>query len=159
MKKSVLFEEKQKFGKIFLWLLSFFVMGIPLYGIILQIFLKTPFGNNPMSDVGLIVFALGMLAFCGFFWSMSLNTKIDAKAISVRYVPFFNKQFKWEDIDKAEIIKYRFVGFGIRLSFKYGTVFNIKGHQGMALHLKDGKKYLIGTQKPGELQKTIDSFL
>ncbi|MGB5272717.1 MAG: hypothetical protein WBN39_01570, partial [Flavobacteriaceae bacterium] len=71
----------------------------------------------------------------------------------------FNKQFKWEDIDKAEIIKYRFVGFGIRLSFKYGTVYNIKGNLGMALHLKDGKKYLIGTQKPEELQKAIASFL
>ncbi|MGB5368800.1 MAG: hypothetical protein WBN18_00065 [Flavobacteriaceae bacterium] len=159
MKKSVLFEERQKFGNIFLWVLTVFVMAVPLFGIIQQIFLKTPFGNNPMSDVGLIVFALGMLAFCIFFWSMTLITKIDAKAISVRYVPFFNKQFKWEDIDKAEIIKYRFVGFGIRLSFKYGTVYNIKGNQGMALHLKDGKKYLIGTQKPGELQKTIDSFL
>jgi hypothetical protein len=159
MKKAVLFEEKQQFSKIFLWLLSVFVMGIPLYGIIVQIFLKKPFGNNPMSDIGLIVFALGMLAFCGFFWSMTLTTKIDAKAISVRYVPFFNKQFKWEDIDKAEIIKYHFVGFGIRLSFKYGTVYNIKGNLGMALHLKDGKKYLIGTQKPEELQKAIATFL
>ncbi|TFG76194.1 MAG: hypothetical protein E4H26_04900 [Flavobacteriales bacterium] len=159
MEKSVLFKERQQFGRAFLWLLSLFAMSIPLFGIIQQILFKKPFGNHPMSNIGLIVFAFGMLAFCIFFWSMTLITEIDSKAISVRFVPLFKKQFKWEDIERAEIIKYRFVGYGIRLSFKYGTVYNIKGNQGLALHLKDGGKYLIGTQKPEELKKSLASFL
>lgn len=159
MEKSVLFKERQQFGRAFLWLLSLFAMSIPLFGIIQQILFKKPFGNHPMSNIGLIVFAFGMLAFCIFFWSMTLITKIDEKTISIRYIPLFSKQFKWDDIERVEIIKYRFVGYGIRLSFKYGTVYNIKGNQGLAIHLKDGGKYLIGTQKPEELKKALASFL
>jgi uncharacterized membrane protein len=158
-KTSVLFEERQRFGSIFLWVLTIFVMAVPLFGIVQQIILKKPFGNNPMSDMGLIFFALGMLLLCVFFWSMTLITKIDGKTISVRYIPLFSKQFKWENIERAEIIKYRFVGYGIRLSFKYGTVYNIKGNKGLALYFKNGAKYLIGTQKPEALQKAIAAFL
>src|SRR5690554_7570605 len=44
-------------------------------------------------------------------------------------------------------------GWGIRFTMKYGTVYNIKGNKGLFVKLKNGKTFIVGTQKPEELEK------
>ncbi len=44
---------------------------------------------------------------------------------------------------------------GIWLFTKYGTVYNTRGNKGLALELKNGKKFLIGTQKMEELSEVV----
>jgi hypothetical protein len=56
----------------------------------------------------------------------------------------------WSEINKVEIISYGFVGYGWRLT-QYGTIYNIGGNMGLRLHLKSGKKVVLGTQKTKEL--------
>tara|TARA_R110000868_G_scaffold356319_1_gene617853 strand:+ start:624 stop:761 length:138 start_codon:yes stop_codon:yes gene_type:complete len=37
----------------------------------------------------------------------------------------------------------------------HGMVYNVKGNKGLALHFTNGKKVVLGTQKPEELEKII----
>jgi hypothetical protein len=50
---------------------------------------------------------------------------------------------------KVEIVNYNpwQTGFGWRLIWKYGIVLNTSGNQGQLLHLKNGKKRIIGTAR------------
>ncbi len=151
------FIEVQKFNQ---WWLRIFLIGLaclPLFGLYQQVYRGIPFGDNPMSNTGLVIFTLFVFGLIALFAKMRLTTEIDEKEIRMRFFPFTKKTVKWEDVKSAEVIKYGFVGgWGIRLWTPYGTVYNTQGKIGLAIELKDGNKFLIGTQKKKELADLID---
>ncbi|MRS59995.1 hypothetical protein [Larkinella terrae] len=138
-----------------LWLLLIGVAGIWVWGIIQQMIVGQPFGDKPVSNAGLVISSLipfGLIAFLGL---ASLKTTVTSTKIAIRYTPFINVQIDRNDVLKAEIITYNFVGYGIRYSNQYGTVYNAKGNSGLLIYKKTGSKLLIGTQKPKELRQVI----
>jgi hypothetical protein len=152
------FTEMQRFTQWWVWAFLIGLLCLPLYGIYQQILRGEPWGNNPMSDTGLWIFLLGMLAFIGFFAYIELRTEVDQRGVRVRLRPIAGRVFKWENIEKVEPITYGFVGYGLRLSFKYGTVYNIKGNKGVAIYLQDGGRYLIGTQQQEAFMNAARAF-
>ena len=155
----MIFEEEQRFTQWWLWVILISVGILPIVGVYKQVLLGEPFGNNPMSNTGLIIFMVCMLLFVGLFRLMKLKTVINKNGIEISFSPFLKRAFKWEEITYYEIVNYGFVGgWGIRLGTTYGTVYNVKGNKGLALQLKNGKKYLIGTQKEHELKRLIDKM-
>lgn len=152
------FTEIQRFTQWWVWAFLIGLLCLPLYGIYQQILRGEPWGNNPMSDTGLWIFLLGMLAFLGFFAYIELRTEIDQRGVRVRLRPIASRVFKWENIEKVEPITYGCVGYGLRLSFKYGTVYNIKGNKGVAIYLKDGGRYLVGTQQQEAFMNAARAF-
>ena len=155
---KVLFFERQRFSSKWLWLLLGIITLIPVYGIYKQIFIGKPFGDNPMSDVGLILMLILMLSILVLFRVMQLKTEITKRTIKIQYFPFFKTQFHWSDIKSSEVVNYGFVGYGIRIGTKYGTVYNTSGNKGLAIELKSGKKYCIGTQRDNELKAVVDQL-
>ncbi len=154
------FKEEQKFTQWWLWVIVVGMAVIPLFGIYQQIILDKPIGDKPMSDLGLIVFTGFTFALIVMMWRLRLKTEIDNKEIRVKLRPFSNKTIEWKEVDSAEIIQYGFIGgWGLRLWTKYGTVYNTGGNKGLALVLKNGKKYLIGTQRDIELKTFITRVL
>ena len=153
------FIEKQKFTQWWLWLILIGIGILPIIGLYKQLILKQFFGDNPMSDFGLIIFSLFILIIIGLFYLIVLKTEISNKGITMRFIPFVEKKIKWSEIKNAEIIKYGFTGYGIRISLKYGTIYNIKGKNGLFIELHNGEKILIGTQKENELKKIINQHL
>jgi len=111
-----------------------------------------------MSDAGLWIFFLGALAFVAFFQYIELRTEIDVRGIRVRLRPITSKVIKWEDIDRVEPITYGFVGYGLRFSFRYGTVYNIRGNKGLAVYLREGGRFVIGTQREEEMVLLLKSL-
>ncbi|WP_372973839.1 hypothetical protein [Muriicola sp.] len=154
VRDDTLFREEQGFTQWFIWALVLGLVGIPLYGIVQQIFLGEPFGDHPMSDWGLILFLTGTLLFCYFFWSVRLRTAIARDHVHIQFRPLANKKVYWRDVSKAEIVRYSpWIGYGLRVSTTYGTVYNTKGNKGLLLTLKEGKKIMIGTQRPREMEE------
>lgn len=154
-----IFLEKQKFTQWWLWVLLIGITLIPVYGVYKQIFIGDQFGDNPMSNTGIIIFLIFMLAFLGFFWMMQLTTEITNENINMKFFPFSNNTIPWSDVQSAEVVDYGFVGgWGVRMGTKYGTVYNTKGKIGLALILKNGKKICIGTQKEEELKSILNDF-
>lgn len=153
------FEEQQKFTQWWLWVIMVLLAALPLYGIYQQIILDQVFGDNPMSDFGLITYAVITFGLITLFWSIRLKTQITKTEIHIKMWPFANKTFKWSEVKSAKVIDYGFVGgWGVRLWTKYGTVYNTSGRKGLAIELKNGKKYLVGTQQETALNDVVKNM-
>ena len=160
MRNEIDFYEKQSQKPWWIWLLMI-AANIPfICGLIWQVILGNTFGTNPMSDVGLIVTTSLMILFSVVFLRSKLETTINSDGVYVRYSPFNlrYKFFDWNDISKAYIREYRaikeFGGTGIRVRLK-GKAYIVSGNYGLQLELKNGKKILIGTQYPDEIENEL----
>lgn len=150
---QILFKEEQRFRQWWLILLFIFLDTLFASALYMQVILNKPFGDNPMSNSGLMITGILMFAFTFFFVMIRLQTVITKDAIYFRFHPLFMKMKKieWKDINKAYIRTYapisEFGGWGIR-----GGAYNVSGTTGLQLEFKNGEKLLIGTQQP-ELMK------
>ena len=129
-----------------------------------QIMLDKPFGNNPMSNLGLVILGLLLLLLSLFILSIRLKTRITEEGIFVQFFPFHlrYRQFKWNELSKVYLRKYRpiaeYGGWGWRISISgKGKAYNISGNIGLQLELSNGKKLLIGTQQAEELKTIINN--
>lgn len=160
MEQRVLFQETQRFNQWWIWLINILIFLIFVVGSYPQVINGEPFGSKPASDVMLIAGAIFTLLMCLFFFFTSLKTYITKDKICFRFSPFHLKEQEYLilDIRKMEVVKYspigEYGGWGIR-GFGSDKAFNVKGSMGLRILFKDGKKRLIGTQKPEELQKVI----
>jgi len=159
------FEESQKFKQWWLWLLLVAIVLYFIYGIFQQLYLHKPFGDEPASDLELVsIFALMLFVMLLFFY-LRLDTKVDSTGVSYRFFPFqLNyKLKKWEEMEKVYVRKYNpileYGGWGLRIGlFGKGGAFNVSGNMGLQLELKNGKRFLLGTQKPEEMEKAVKEF-
>ena len=67
---TALFKEKQRFTQWWLWLILIPIGVLPVVGIFQQLILGEEFGDNPMSNFGLILFAVFVFALLGLFLMM-----------------------------------------------------------------------------------------
>lgn len=151
MKNSV-FIEKQSFWTW--WLILVFI-------IIWSILLKDIYHNKWVIDNSSYV-GIGILfPVLLFLLVVRLNTQIDEKGISIRFLPFVrNKTWLWEEISEVYITEYSIAdygGWGYRIG-KNGIAYNTKGKYGLQLLLKNNSRILIGTQKPEQIQEIIDTY-
>ena len=86
---------------------------------------------------------------------MVLITEITNQGVKMRFIPFVKKDIPWSEIKSIRIVDYGFVGYGIRLGSKYGTVYNVNGSKGLAIVLSNGKQFVIGTQREKELKEIL----
>lgn len=156
------FKEVQKFAPWVIWLIrgiSIPIILLLLWGFIQQVLLGKPFGDKPGSDWVFPVFFCFQLGIWILFERMQLKTEMDKEGVKMNFFPFSKKNIPWSSIQKAEIINYGFVGgWGVRMGTKYGTVYNTQGKEGLWVRLKDGSKFVIGTQRKGEMQKVLDVY-
>ena len=157
---KVLFTEKQKFRQIWLIILLIGITGVMVWGFIQQIFLGIPFGNNPAPNWMMYLLVLLPLSIFGFFFSLTLHTRVDKNGISFRFFPIHRKDrfIKWESVRQVYVRKYKpiaeYGGWGFRRG-KSGFAYNTAGNLGLQILLVDGKKILIGTRKPDELKMSL----
>lgn len=145
------FHEVQKFKQWWLWILIVGVALVPFIGLYKQVIIGEEFGNSPMSNLGLAIFAIAMLLLVLFFRMLTLKTDINKYEINFSFYPFVKKKVKWEDVINAKMINYGFVGYGIRLANKR-VIYNTGGRFGLLVELKNGKSFVLGTQKEKELE-------
>lgn len=163
--ETIIFKETQKFTQIWLWLIVFGILAIFLWGIIQQIFFKIPFGNHPVSNQALWLYGLIPLTIFLLFFNLRLQTLVKRNGIYVRFFPFIikYKRIKIGEIKSFKIRKYQpikeYGGWGIKFGGrKVGKAYNVKGNIGMQFEFTNGKKLLIGTQKPDEFLRAVEKI-
>ncbi|WP_298486843.1 hypothetical protein [uncultured Maribacter sp.] len=160
MHKKVLFHEIQKLRQWWIWLIILAAFIFNLYFIIKPL-LSSDHASSVNMSFSLIMpyttwlFILLTLAVVVLLFFMKMTTVITEDKIAIKHMYVVKKDFLWEDIASAEIITYGFVGYGKRYSIKHGIVYNMRGNKGLAIKLKNGKKYLIGTQKEENLREVV----
>src|SRR5690606_1045051 len=154
-KMKPLFTEKQRFNQWWVWLLIILTLGVPFI-----VFFQLIISGEAISDNLAIIFSLIIPIACIYLiYITQLKTEITRESISFQFFPFVKRSYFLSEIQSVKVINYGFVGgWGIRFTTKYGTVYNIKGNKGLYVHLKDGKTFIIGTQKPEELEKVIEQL-
>lgn len=167
------FKEEQRFTQS--WLIIIIVLAtivpflIGVYGVYQQIIMKVPFGDKPMSDVGLIIFTVCMFLFSTLVFFFKLTTRIDEKGIHYQFFPlhFSLRTISWNEISKAGVRTYlpisEFGGWGLRGGFFFNKgkekAINVSGNIGIQLVFKNGEKLLIGTQKKEEAASVLNTYL
>jgi hypothetical protein len=158
----LLFREVQRFHHWFFWLPLIIVVGVIWWQFIQQIVVGRPPGTVPISDwaawVLAIVFGIGFPVFAAL---VRLVTEIRPGSLSVRLIPFRGRLIPAQDVEEAYSREYspmrEFGGWGIRLAADGGKAYNAHGNLGVQLVLADGKRVLIGTQRPDEMLAALRS--
>jgi hypothetical protein len=159
---KVLFEEVQHFRGNPLWtvLLSLpVVLFLSVLGY--QLITGEQVGDRPMSNVSLILLSLFVLI--PSLWAsqrVKLTTIIDEEKIRYGWnMPTDDlNEIPLSEIKEWSVIRYGFVGYGYRLSRKYGTIHNLSGNKGLQIVTKSGEKVLIGTHKADNLRAVLDQL-
>jgi len=162
------FTEKQKFNQVWLWILVLLTVLLTTVifgaGIYVQLVQGRVFGNNPMSDTGLIIVSCAIMAFnivlLWLFGAGNLKTQIDDRGVHYRFFPFHRRfrHIAWDELESVEVVAYKpirdYGGWGIRYG-KAGKAFNTSGDKGLQLVFKNRKRLLIGTHKAEELRQFL----
>ena len=162
MKTEKLFTERQHFKQIWLWALLFSINGLFIYGLVSQVFFGQTFGDKPMSNRLLIFVTSGVLLLTLLFVFLRLDTAIQKDGVYYRFLPFqwSYKKISWDRISKSFVRQYNpiteYGGWGLRIGlFGKGQAFNVSGNKGLQLVYDNGKKFLIGTQRPEEIEQVL----
>ena len=152
MKSQPLFTETQRMHQWWVWVVLLGLLGIAAAGLYTQLYLGRPFGQHPMSNAGLVAFAVLVAGLAVLLLSATLRTELSQEGIAFSHLYIIKKFVPWSSVQQAEVVKYSGTGVGIRLSATYGTVYNMNVGYGLAVQLKNGKRFLLGTQKPEEMK-------
>lgn len=163
MDSDILYYEQQRMP--WFWAIFLLPINIPfIYGLVKQLILGKPWGNNPMSDTGLIIVSILVFLFSVLMFIIKLETIITKEGIYIRFFPFLirHRFYSWKKINKAEVKRYsplkHYGGWGFRFGMNGSTAFNIRGNIGLELLLNSGRKILVGTTNPQELEEVIAQF-
>ncbi len=166
------FKEEQHFNQWWLKLVMYLSVVVALgplyYGTIVQLTTGVPWGDKPASNTFLLLIDLFVtLLMAGSLWLVfgsKLVTEIQGDGIHVRFKPFLRKEkvITPEQIERFEVMKYSPVtdygGWGIK-SGRKGKVINISGNKGLLLVFKNGKKLMIGTQRPEAIKRAMNKMM
>ncbi|QGA27561.1 hypothetical protein GFH32_15100 [Sphingobacteruim zhuxiongii] len=146
------YRESQSFMSKWLVLLSVLLIGWKLY---------TVLSASVINNLAVLLSAALFLIIFVLLFSIRLKTRYDSEGIHVRFVPFvFNRLYAWSEIEEVSLKKYSlfdYGGWGYRFG-RGGIAMSTSGNMGVQLQLKSGKKVLIGTQTPKEVQSVIDYY-
>jgi hypothetical protein len=162
----VYFKEEQKFTQVWIWMLLIALSGIWIWQLVQQVFMGIPFGNKPSPDVVIILTGIFPVLAIILFRLLTLETIINEDGVGYRFKPFQRKPrlIKANDIVHYEVKKYSplkdYGGWGIRYgSAKNGRAYNVSGNQGVLFELKNGKRFMLGTQKSSEIRLALDKLM
>lgn len=151
------YKEIQRFRQLYIWL----PMGTSIFIVsIITLTVGNPADFWVERYLGLLI----MLPVAALLWFIRLETKIDEKAIAIRFIPLINKWkvISWSEITDANIRKYsplaEYGGWGVKGFSRKNRAYNISGDIGLQLVLKNGNKILIGTNNQEKL-KTYLQYL
>ena len=161
------FREVQQFRQVWLWLLLgptlLMVIGLMVWGMATQLALGHTWGSRPMPDIALAivgptVIVLSVLLLYGFL-VMKLITEVQEDELLVRFAPFVRRRIRFQDIEQCEALSYNSIaeygGWGMRWAPGKGWAYNVSGGGGVRLELLEGKRLLIGSQRPEQLADAI----
>jgi hypothetical protein len=110
--------------------------------------------------VGGVLFAvIGILAMCGFLFS-SLTIQVTERVLRWQFGPgLIRKEVPLCEIERVEVTETTFLqGWGIHYTTG-GWIYNVSGFQAVAVKLKNGKQFLLGTDEPERVCNQISLAL
>jgi hypothetical protein len=159
--QNALFREVQRFRAVWIWCIVLLISGMMWVAAVQQIGFQKSFGENPMTDSMLwvfwLLFGIGLPV---LFLFCNLTSEVREDGLYIRFTPFHRSFHKigFDDLEQFKAVIYRpikdYGGWGIRYGSK-GKAYNVSGSRGVLLTMKNGKRLLLGSQRPDELCQWI----
>ena len=158
---SAVFREEQLFGW---WVYALLAFMVALSCYFLKIRIEGAEGSDGYHhSFGIIVgFALPTVLVIGV---LRMSTQVYPGRIDVNFgwIPSYRRSFNLDTVRSVEVVTYRpwldTKGWGIRYGRDGERVLNARGNRGVRLHMTDGARLLIGSQRPEELAAVIDRLV
>ena len=154
------FEERQFINR---WWLLMFILAIAVI-IVGTAYYST---RGAEEDTAVVASVISLAIALPIVWGLlylRLETRIDKEGITAYFKPFSftKKYFSWSDIKECYIRKYspvrEFGGWGLRGLGQNWKAYNVYGNKGIQIVTRDGRRFLIGTQRPEAAQQIIDRY-
>lgn len=165
MTAKTLFTEQQHFRQGWLWIILLLINGILISAVCKQILLGHSLSFTSLNNAELSTATTGVLLVSLLIAILRLDTEISEDGVCYRFFPFqlTMKVISWERISQAYVRQYNpiseYGGWGIRIGiFGSGQAFNVSGNKGLQLIYDGGKKFLLGTNRPEDLQKALQQL-
>ncbi len=105
------------------------------------------------------------LAIPGAIYSLmgQLRTRIMSDHIDIRwgFLEVIRKTIQFSEVEKAEAVTYspigEFGGWGIRMGAKKKKAWTVSGNRALVLHLTDGTRFYLGSEKPERMLQWVMS--
>jgi len=156
------FREVQRFRQWWIWPL---IIGVALVPVFLTWFLVfAEDAPRPVMIFPVVFAALFSMLPIILLYTFRLETVITKEAISYRFFPLHKKTrtIEWKELQSVYVRKYspmfEYGGWGVRVSLRNGIALNVSGNKGIQLVFKNGKRILVGTQCPEEVEKLLASL-
>ncbi|MDQ6808468.1 MAG: hypothetical protein M3Z64_03440 [Verrucomicrobiota bacterium] len=111
---------------------------------------------SPILRLSLVV-AIPLALTAWMFWKLTIT--VDDTKLRAAFGPgFVYKQVALADVESCEPVRTKWwEGIGIHLS-RFGWLYNVSGGDAVAIKLRSGKRFAIGTDQPAELVDAIRRF-
>jgi hypothetical protein len=171
---SLLYREEQQVRESLLPLILIpswiIVIGIFVWGFYSQLVKGKPWGDNPMSDSGLLITGVLVIVLMGGVIALTLMgklvTEVHKDGFYYYFPPYLNhmKRISLERIRSARVRKFsRFSQFsqkGIHFDvIRRQTSFSLNGNKGVEIILDNGRRFLFGTHNLEEMGIAIQKMM
>ncbi len=119
--------------------------------------------NGPQHFVGMMMgLCLPIFLVVGVLRLTTVVTPTELR-VWFGFIPTYRREIPLSGIARVEVVRYRpfidYQGWGIRFGRDGERVYNARGDRGVRLHLVDGSKILIGSQRADELAGVLEGAL
>ncbi|MFP4090535.1 MAG: hypothetical protein ACLFUB_18945 [Cyclobacteriaceae bacterium] len=160
------YQENLSFSHPILYVILVPIIALMGYGIVQQLVLGSPFGDQPLADHWLIITGSLPVLILLLLSLSRLRYRLDNSGIHYRFIPFHLREqyIGWDEVREARIRQYdalrEFGGWGIRINFSGNKAYNVIGDRGQGLEIekKNGKKVLFSTRKPQEISRFLSGI-
>jgi len=136
-----------------------------LYGLYWQVGMGKPWGNQPMSDHGLITATVVVCVVAVFVLWLLFSMKLEIKVDHAFHYRLYPVRPRWTTLTHDDIISYEVRarnsffetgGRGLhRRKFGAVRVISITGNRYLVMKLRDGKTLMISTTNPEGLDRAM----
>lgn len=153
-----IYEEQQKLRQWYVWLILVLSLLLSI-GFLVNSFVNYMEGAPGASSF--IVLAVLILFICLFFVISTAGSRLNVvatkEAIHFQWIPLNNKfnKVNWQNVKSIQMIRYKSMGYGMRISEKYGSIYNAFGGYAINIITRGGNQFLVGTSNPNELEKIL----
>jgi len=156
---DVLFREKQPFRLGY----AKIALAMPPVALAIiscrQIIWRIPWGNPPVTNGDLVFLTILTMAVYLRLITVRLVTELRPEQLSVAMKGFWRRtRVALADIRAAAAVEFdpiaEYRGYGVRPGPR-GQAYIASGNQAVQLELRDGRKLLVGSQRPQELARRI----
>lgn len=153
-----IFQEQQRLRQWYVWITLLIVLSLAIAFTVNSVlnYLDSSPGAASFIVLGALLLSISLFFFISTAGS-KLNVIATEDSLYFQWLPLNNRYNKvfWQNVQSVRMMEYKSLGYGMRISEKYGSIYNAFGGYAINIHTRGGNQFLIGTAKPKELEDVL----